>query len=106
MPKHNLAPMQRETGIQLADSTISALASLGSMWAKVDAARARSLPTYGRPDNSFTVEEYAQQYGMTNDAARSQLRRMANAGVFVAHRVIDVAIDGRNCVMNVYTVAQ
>jgi predicted ArsR family transcriptional regulator len=76
------------------------------MWAKVDAARAKSLPSSVRPVGSFTTDEYAAKYGLTRDAARAQLARLVNCGTFNRHRIIDVAADGRNCVMNVYTVAK
>ena len=98
--------MPSKTGFQLADNTVTALSSLDALWARVDAARAKSLPSSVRPAGSFTTDEYAAKYGLNRETARSQLARFVNAGVFDRHRVIDVANDGRNCVMNVYTVVK
>lgn len=98
--------MPRERGAKLGAATVSALNDLDALWARVDVARAKSLPSSVRPAGSFTTDEYAAKYGLNREAARAQLTRLVNAGVFDRHRVIDVANDGRNCVMNVYTVVK
>jgi Fic family protein len=97
--------MPNELGARLGLATLSALGELDGMWDAIDSVRANLSPVQ-RPENSFTVDEYMQQYGIPYDTARSQLRSMEKAGKLQKHRVRGTDSLGRSVVMAVYTVAK
>lgn len=63
-------------------STVAALDTLDTYWAKFDQARAahKIAALVERPAGSVTAAEYAERYGVTQDTAWGQLRRLEKKG--------------------------
>lgn len=88
----------------LKQSTNVAIDNLSSLWAQVDAARAKiGIASGPRPPNSFTFLEYAQKYEIGETTARRHVRKLAASGKLTAHRVTMPDSKGRLIEATVYT---
>lgn len=84
-------------------STVEALNTLDALWGQIDAARERvGKPNTIRPPDSFSVQEYADRYGLPYPTAAHQLRKMAKDGTFEQVRALAPAADGRVTTMKFY----
>ena len=89
---------------RLAASTVDAISALDSLWAQIDAARARTERASGtRPPGSVNVTEFAKRYQMTWQAASYKLMAMVKAGEMDVQMCYGPSDNGRIVAQRYFT---
>jgi hypothetical protein len=100
--------MQSKRNSRMTDITRSRASQAGDKpvptfdWADVDKAREQYAGSQDTPAHGFTIQAYAEKYGLPYTTAAGQLAEMAKQGKMKAGKRMGFDIDGRRRPLKVY----
>jgi ABC-type Na+ transport system ATPase subunit NatA len=83
-------------------SELTAAQQEAGMWGKLDALRDETGLSDAAPAEAFTVNQWAERYGLTRSSAEREVEQLVKSGRLQSGRARRRGTDGRLSMMRVY----